>query len=452
MNKLRIKSIRQQLLVSLMIALFAGTILVSLVAAYGTLDEIDELFDNQLRQTAEMIQQQEDALHIAHVSGVKGPAYPPGAEKRLRVKGEKQFLIQIWEGDGRLLYSSHPAVAFPDLKTMDASTTTFNGEVWRSYSLLTDDDIVQVSQPIKGRTHLAIEIATKVLWPVLLLFPLLGLFSFLAVRSSLRPLNAVSAAIAQRTPAALDPIEADAVPEEIIPLVGALNGLLVRLGQAFALQRRFTADAAHELRTPLTAIQLQLQVLQRAKTEEERADAEQRLSRGVARCINLVQQLLTFTRVEPDSVVQQKKPVALNALVDAAIDQFAPIAADKIITLIAPRVESITLPGFADNLQILLNNLVDNAIRYTPQGGRVEISLGADAGNTVLSVADNGIGIPPEIGPRVFDRFFRIEGQGTGLGLAIAREIATQHGATLALSAGLDGCGTQMSVTFPAAL
>lgn len=445
-------SIRRQLLVSLMLALLAGTLLVSIVAAYGTLDELDELFDTQLRQVAELVQEQEDALHIAHVSGIKGPAFPPGAELLHRVKGEKQFLIQIWDADGSLLYSSHPAIHFPDLHASGDKDFYFEKDNWSSYSVRTREDTVQVSQPDRGRTHIAIEIAGKIVLPVLLQFPLLGLFAWVAVRRGLKPLQAVSFAIRQRAPGSLEPIDSADVPEEILPLVDALNGLLRRLDAALAAERRFIADAAHELRTPLTAIQLQLQLLVRAQTPPARAEAEEALSRGISRCIRLVQQLLTFSRVEPESPVRVAAPVALARLAAESLEQFALIAAEKDVTLAAGGMAPASVSGFADTLQILLNNLVDNAIRYTPGGGRVEVSVALDGAGAVLSVADSGIGIPPESRARVFDRFVRLEGQGTGLGLAIVREVAQQHGARLSVENGLGGAGTAIRLRFPAVL
>ncbi|MDE1153329.1 MAG: ATP-binding protein [Micavibrio sp.] len=445
-------SIRRELQKSLMIALLIASIMLLLASAYGTLEEINELFDAQLRQTAQLIQQQEDALHIAHVSGAKGLAYPPGALALHKVHGEREALIQIWDTDGTLLYSSHPAIPYPDLKATGLVSTVFESQQWRSYSVRTEDDIVQVSQPMHGRARISSEIAMRILVPVLMLFPILGLFSWYAVRRGLAPINTVSAAIGERTPASLVPISQENVPEEILPLVGSLNNFINRLDNALKLQRQFTADAAHELRTPLTAIQLQLQVMMRAQTEEGRAEAELRLSRGVRRAIDLVQKLLTFTRVEPEGPVTRQEACHLNALVTTAYEQFADVAADKTVTLTLPRCDEAAVLGDADNLQILLNNLVDNAIRYTPEGGHVELSLALAAGFAVFTVTDDGIGVPEAERERIFDRFYRVVGtrtQGTGLGLAIVREIAERHGATLKVSDGKNGSGTTFAIKFP---
>jgi len=445
-------SIKRELQKSLMIALLIASMMLLLASAYGTLEEINELFDAQLRQTAQLIQQQEDALHIAHVSGAKGLAYPPGAMALHKVHGEREALIQIWDVDGTLLYSSHPAIPFPDLKSTGLVSTFFDDQQWRSYSVRTDDDIVQVSQPLHGRARISSEIAMRILVPVLLLFPILGFFSWYAVRRGLAPLNTVSTAIEERTPSSLAPLSHEHVPEEILPVVQSLNSFIARLDSALKLQRQFTADAAHELRTPLTAIQLQLQLMMRAQTADERAEAEVRLSRGVRRAIDLVQKLLTFTRVEPESPLTRQEPCQLNELVTASFEQFVDVAAEKQVTLTLARCDAARVMGDADNLQILVNNLTDNAVRYTPDGGQVELSLVAGDGFAVFTVTDDGLGVPAHERERIFDRFYRVVGtktQGTGLGLAIVREIAERHGATVTVGDGKNGKGAAFSVKFP---
>ena len=443
-------SIRGELQKSLMFALLIGSILLLLTAAYSALDEISELFDTQLRQTAQVIQQQEDALHIAHVSGVSGTASPPTARLLKRVKGEKEFLIQIWDGNGSLLYSSHPAVLFPDLKERGFKTPEFDGQRWRSFSVRADDDIVQVSQPFRGRAQLAGEIAVNILLPVLLLFPILGLFSWYAVRRGLKPLITISNAISQRTPKSLSPIDETPVPSEVKPLVTALNGLLERLGAALETQRQFTGDAAHELRTPLTAIQLQLQLLDRAATADARQLAMQKLEQGIRRCIDLVEKLLTSTRLGVESPARIECDIA--PLVSRALEDFAPQAIEKNISLQAERLPRAVVQGDATNLQVLVDNLVDNALRYSPAGGQVVISLTAAPGMITLTVADDGIGIPEAEQPRVFDRFYRVMGTvqtGSGLGLAIVRDIACQHGGDVRIGPGIGGRGISFVVTLP---
>ncbi len=444
-------SIRKELQKSLMFALLVGSILLLLTAAYSALDEIDELFDSQLRQTAQVIQQQEDALHIAHISGVSGTVSPPTAQKSRRVKGEKEFLIQIWDGDGSLLYSSHPAVPFPDLKEKGFKTAEFEGQRWRSFSVRADDDIVQVSQPFRGRAQLAGEIALNILLPVLLLFPILGIFSWYAVRRGLRPLVTLSDAIGQRTPKSLAPIEVTPVPVEVKPLVTALNGLLERLDVALKTQRQFTGDAAHELRTPLTAIQLQLQLLDRAQTADARTIAMRRLGEGIRRCIDLVQKLLTSTCLGVESPA--RLPCDLAVLVSRALEHFAPQAIEKNISLQAERLPEAVVQGDATNLQVLIDNLVDNALRYTQAGGCVALSLAAEGGRVILTVADDGPGIAPAEQERVFDRFYRVMGTeeiGSGLGLAIVRDITRQHGGEVTIAKGIGGKGVSFVVTLRA--
>jgi two-component system OmpR family sensor kinase len=224
-------------------------------------------------------------------------------------------------------------------------------------------------------------------------------------------------------------------------MVTQLNGLLVRLADAIETQKRFTADAAHELRSPLTALQLQVQLVERAQSDEGRRDALEQLKGGIRRASRLVEQLLAMARIEP-AAAQPPGAVALETL-----------AAAKGVELRLGRIEPAQAAGVQEGLRTLLGNLVDNAIRYTPAGGSVTVDAFAQNGSPVLAVADTGPGIPPEERQRVFDRFYRLPGsgaQGSGLGLAIVRQIADAHRAQIELSEGEGGGGLRATVRFPA--
>lgn len=440
-------SIRKALLQSLVAALAFCTLAVGIATYIGARHEVDELFDNQLRQMAFTLQKQEDDMGGMRPlnEGVIHNA------RRNYVKGEKEYLIQIWNGQQELLYSSHPAIDFPEQKKRGMTTVEFQGDEWRVFCLPREQDVVQVSQPMMGRETIIGEIALHMLFPALLQFPILCFFGWMAVRRSLRPLKTLSSEIGLRSAAVMTPVDIAQVPEEIQPLGQALNDLLSRLDAALKLQRQFTADAAHELRTPLAAIQLQLELLQRAKSDTERTDALQRLTQGVKRATHLAQQLLVFARVEPREKMQVAD-LRLDDILRDTIGLFSPAAHAKGIDLGLDRCAAITVQGDAEKMHILLNNLVDNALRYTQAGGQVTGEVFMENGAPVLAVTDNGPGIAMHERERVFDRFYRVTGtptEGTGLGLAIVRRIAEQHGAIAAIDTGPDGKGLTVSVRFP---
>jgi two-component system OmpR family sensor kinase len=276
------------------------------------------------------------------------------------------------------------------------------------------------------------------------------------VTRGLRPLETVASAVKARTPSSLEPLPEERLPEEIRPVVTALNDLLPRLARALEMQRAFIADAAHELRTPLTAVRLQLQLAERAQDERERAAALASLRDGLDRTTHLVEQLLTLAREEPGgAAVRERGDVDLAALAAEVVSSLSPFAESKSIDLGLARSEAgLVLRGEGEALRALLSNLVDNALRYTPRGGRVDVSAFRVPEGLVIEVHDTGPGIPPEERTRVFDRFYRRAGAdlpGSGLGLAIVKSVAERHGATVTLDDGPDGHGLIARVVFAGA-
>jgi two-component system OmpR family sensor kinase len=272
------------------------------------------------------------------------------------------------------------------------------------------------------------------------------------VGSGLAPLEAMSKAVAKRRPNALEPLAERKLPDELQPLARNLNELLARLDAALASQRRFTADAAHELRTPLAALTLQLDLARRATNPHDVAVALDDLESGVARASHVVEQLMTLARVEPEAMAQQRTACDLVAIAKDAIVARAALAADKGIDLGLARATPAIVTGDPTSLGILLSNLLDNALRYTPRGGRIDVTIDADASGATLSVADTGPGIPVEARERVFDRFYRgddVATPGSGLGLSIVKRIVDAHGASIELGDGAEGSGLVVRVRFP---
>jgi two-component system OmpR family sensor kinase len=283
----------------------------------------------------------------------------------------------------------------------------------------------------------------------------LGLLVWWLVGRGLRPLARLADSVQKRTPDSLSPLADEGVPEEVQPLVTSLNDLLARLKGAFDVQRDFVADAAHELRTPLTAVHLQAQLAERATDEAGRRAALADLKDGLERATRLVEQLLTLAREEPGVADRPPATVDLPALAREVVADLAPLAAAKRIDLGLSADSPVQVRGDADALATLLSNLVDNALRYTPEAGRVDVGVASDGGRAVLSVRDSGPGIPEADRERVFDRFVRgsVTGavRGSGLGLSIVKRIAERHGADIAVGPGLEGAGVGISVRFPAA-
>jgi signal transduction histidine kinase len=249
----------------------------------------------------------------------------------------------------------------------------------------------------------------------------------------------------------LAPIDAIPVPQEIAPLIDALNNLLLRLQAAFQTQRAFVADAAHELRSPLTAVRVQLQLLDRAPDEVARIEARGELGAAVDRAIHLVEQLLTLARNEPRASGDELTAVSLDtATADGIADSHA-LAQTRGIDLRLDATPGCLVRGDREALRVLVRNLVDNALRYTPAGGQVQVRVHPAGSATVLEVIDSGPGIPAPERERAFDRFFRRasapEG-GSGLGLAIVRAIAERHGAQIELG-DAPGGGLMVRVSFP---
>ncbi|MGH8714499.1 MAG: ATP-binding protein [Casimicrobiaceae bacterium] len=434
------KSIRRELLVWLL----GGLALAIVAAAFATYvrarQEANELFDYQLKEMAASLTDAPFAPAPAGV-GALGP-------------GSNALLVQIWDRNGVQLYLSQPHRVLPQNAQLGFKTVDTPSGAWRVFSTLAEDQVVQVAQPMSARRELATSLALHTVVPLLLAIPVLALLIWLTIAGGLRPLDRVAAAVARRSPALLEPLAESGLPREVRPLVGALNGLLGRLGHALNAQRTFIADAAHELRTPLTAVHLQAQLAERATDEAERRAALADLKGGLERATRLVEQLLTLAREEPGVADGPPVAVDLAALARGVVTDLAPLAAAKRIDLGLNADAGVQVRGDPGALTTLLSNLVDNALRYTPEGGRVDVGAAVDAGQPVLSVRDSGPGIAEPDRERVFGRFVRGSAagdavRGSGLGLSIVKRIAERHGADIRVGAGLDGAGAGISVRFP---
>ncbi|HQR53603.1 MAG TPA: ATP-binding protein [Burkholderiales bacterium] len=446
-------SIRQRLLVWLIAALTIATVSAVAASLLEAREDVNELFDYQLQQLAFSLRRQPFGP-----AGVPARPFDPRHDGNFGDDDDDDdsadFISQVWDRGGTLLYYSRPGTDLPRAVRTGFSHMRWKGEDWRVYTTLEDRRVIQVAHPMALRREMVSNITEHMLLPLLALIPAFGLIVWFGVGSGLAPLKRIAGAVARRSPTSLEPIAATDLPAEIRPLVSALNDLLGRLSQALAAQREFTADAAHELRTPLTAVKLQIQLLASARTQEERDAALAQLKLGVERSAHLTEQLLTMARLEPEAAERPFSAVRLDELARSVAGERAALAHTKGIDLGVSEAAPVSVQGDADGLRVLLGNLLDNAIRYTPAGGQVDIGVAFGRGGAVLEVVDTGPGIPPEERGRVFDRFYRragTEGTGSGLGLAIVKRLAERHGAIIELAEGASGCGLRVRLRFPAA-
>lgn len=432
------RSIRRQLLFWLLAIVLTGVCIAGWLIYRQALAEANELFDYQLQEIA-------GALPSESFSQVLGS----------RDTGEEGIVLQIWNRNGVLMYYSTPRAPLSPRAELGFSTQRTERGDWRVYGAIVGDNVVQLAQPLSVRNRLAANVALRTLWPLIVLLPLLGVAVWVVVGRGLKPLRRVAGALDTRHPEALDPLPDQRLPLEVQPLVRALNGLLARLSAALDTQKAFVADAAHELRTPLAAVQIQTQLVTRARDDDTRREALVDLQAGVTRATRLAEQLLALARAEPDGHAVTSA-VDLHAMLAECVASRAPLAQQRNIDLGIEATTPASVTGEPEALRVMLNNLLDNATKYTPEGGRVDVSLKVEEGHPVVRIADTGPGIPFEERERVFDRFYRVGAganrvrsdiAGSGLGLAIVRRIALQHHADVTLGESAAG-GLLVTVRF----
>ncbi|RZK99488.1 MAG: two-component sensor histidine kinase [Rubrivivax sp.] len=444
------KSIERTLLAWILGALALGAVLVALVTYLVTLEEMNEVFDNDLQNVAR-------AMASYHHSAL-GPRSPGEVvlQDRSDEPDDSEIVTLTWTPTGQRLYASDPRVRVPFSRTEGLSRPMVDGEPWIVYSSVSEVGTAQAAQRNASRQEMARESAVEVLLPLAGLVAAVGGLLVLGLRGGFRSLDVAARDIASRSARTLDAIELGGVPKEVAPIVASINGLMERLGLAFTAQRRFLADAAHELRTPMTALRLQLQLLERASDEGERRASMAALAAGIDRSQHLIEQLLQVARTEPDGEPVRHETVDLAGLARTVVASFSAKADHAGLDFGASAPDSVRVQGDAAQLTVLLNNLVENALRYTPAGGVVDVAVSTEQGHARLRVSDSGPGIPEAERERVFDRFYRCEdaqaqsrdGSGSGLGLAIVKSIADRHGASVTLATAPSGRGLEVRVAF----
>ncbi|HEY8100656.1 MAG TPA: ATP-binding protein [Burkholderiaceae bacterium] len=429
-------SLRSRLSVSLLLAALLVAAILGYLTYHNALVANEALFDYQLRQTALSLRDQ----------GVV-----PDLQQDWNGNSEaRDVVVQIWTMNGRVLYLSHPATMLPDRATLGFSDVDADGTRWRVYTMIANNRVIQVAQPQAIRRDLVAAAALHSLSPLLIFAPVMAILIWFLVGSGLRPVRQLEQEVTQRNAGTLDPVSEQRLPDEIAPVAHAINSLLAKLRHAFAVQRAFVADAAHELRSPLTALKIQLQVLERAPDETAKISALKKLNDGVDRASHLIEQLLVAARTEATEVTPNMQPVDLAETMRRTMADVFPFAESKQITLDFDAQDNLMIAADSDALKILMRNLLDNAVRYIPQGGTVKAKASYGEGKVTLVIDDSGSGIPEQDRQRVFERFVRGESagqKGSGLGLSIVKNIVDQHQGTITLSDSPLG-GLRVTVAF----
>lgn len=451
-------SIRQRLLFWQITALIVTSVLVSAFTYHLAWQAFNRVRDFGMEQIAHSVVRHgvrphswmlDRPPHETPLATARPPPLDPPAPWVTDDLG--RFISQIWSPGGALLYASVEGIG-PPLQTPGFHDVEWSGEAWRVYTLVDDEEIVQVAKTSSERISSFAQLAPWLLVPVALLVLILSVLIRMAVNRALAPLDALGRDIRQRDEKDLQPLTTEGLPEEVAPLGQALNQLLERVDRLLSRQRQMLADAAHELNTPLAAVKLQAQLARRSQ-EGERSAALDELDRGIERSTHLVAQLLQMARLEADGRERRPVPVGLCPMAADVVVAFSARAEARGIDLGLESCEAAEVLADPQDLRVMLDNLVDNALRHTPRGSRVDIRVEQSARQVRLIVDDNGPGIAPADHQRVLERFVRLNPQdnatGSGLGLAIVAQIAQQNGGLLTLASSPPG-GLSVRIAFNA--
>jgi two-component system, OmpR family, sensor kinase len=433
-----VTSLRKHLLVWLIPVFLAAAVIATVWTYYMFGSMVSMFMDSQMSVLAD-----------SHATETIGPpTLRPLTDHHVQKGG---LIVQIWDGQGSLLTSSYPSLAAPLQKADGFNDLRIGSQRWRVYTVHASGRTVQSIQNLEFRAMVINKQAFQAGLPIALLIPVAAWMLWFGACRAMRRLEALARAAAAQDENSISELPTKGVPSEISPFVIAVNRLLTRLRDAFASQRRFVQDAAHELRTPITAMTLQLENLKACPMDAETAAQVSQFEAGLRRTKRLIEQLLRLARQEAPQKVEAASNVDLAPFLQELISDLMPCADHRDIDVGLSVDINASVRANPHELRSLLHNLLDNALRYTPEHGVVDVRLFADGGKAVVEIVDSGPGIPPDLLPRVFDRFFRIEGsdtEGSGLGLAIAKHAAERNRIDLHLDNRIERSGLVARVTF----
>jgi len=437
-----VTSLRRRLIVSLWLALLVVGTVSAAFTYLQTQRETNDMLDHQMEQVATFLD--------ARAFGV--PSSPPGMS-RLHTDHdiEEDYIVAVRDASGHVLYAAPSGVQLPAFNWLGFRVVQLGGIDYRVFSGESGARRIAVAQQMELRRETAAAAAFAALLPVGLLIPVLALLIGIVIRRQLQPLSEAARAVAARAPVALDPLPVSGLPTEVRPLIEEINRLLARVAVANENERQFIADAAHALRTPLAALQLQADVLDGSCDVAERAARATELRAGIRRTVRLSRHLLALARSES---AQSSSPATtvVGPVVAEAVHVYAPIAAARDVDIRQAAPCYAEVASDPRDLGQIIGNLLDNALRYTAAGGRVDVSATADAGGVRIEIADEGPGLPESELENVFQRFYRAPGdatEGSGLGLAVVRGIVGRLGGRVRLANRADRSGLIVQLWLP---
>jgi len=434
-------SLRARLLLLLFSAVLVTACIQSFIAYRTSLDETNEIFDYQMQQMA-----------LSLRSGLNSDDYGNGF--RQDETDDFEFIVQVSTLQGKVLFHSSASTLLPQRQATGFSLFEVRDITYKLYSLRHGKQLIQIAQDRAARRGLARNLAVRTTLPIIVMVALLLVMVWWVVTSSLAPVSRVQRQIATRKAESLDELDTTGLPSEVRPLVQEINLLLRRMRQAFHAQKNFVADAAHELRSPLAALKLQVEQLRRSSTDKDREIAVQRLGSGIDRASRLIEQLMVLARQQVHTdFYSSAQPVEINRLCLLAFNDVYPLAQQTHRDLGFMESDECYVMGQEDALRIMLRNILDNAIKYSPERSRIDFRVESTARSVRIVIEDNGPGIPPADLQRVMDRFYRMPGNtvsGSGLGLSIVQAIADLHGAKIEMGKSAALGGLQVALTFEA--
>ncbi|MCB9973630.1 MAG: sensor histidine kinase N-terminal domain-containing protein [Rhodospirillales bacterium] len=424
-------SLRSRLIKWVSLPILLASLLTLLIGAVFAWKEIEEVYDAQMAHSAKLLLQvieygEKDPSRTQQYIGEESDLY--------RQRYENKLTFRIWQND-TLLARSWNSDQFSDIEAPSGfSNREVAGKPWRFFVFFDPANHIkiEIAQRYAIRYEILGQLVISLAAPVLVFMPLIFLIVWIGVRKSLKPVVKISADVDRRNSDDLSSISPDTLPREILPLIMALNRLFRRIEDSFKREREFTDHAAHELRTPLAAMKTQAQVIEkRTKEIPECAEGFENLLMSIDRATHLVEQLLSLARLQNENVPMVR--MNLSECLRDAIEMILPQATAKQITLTHEIAAPCYIMGHSDSLFIMIGNILDNAVKYTPETGAISISLSKDGR---LEIADTGPGLSDADKERVFERFVRADTTGktgSGLGLSIAKWVCESHGANISL-------------------
>lgn len=417
--------------------------------------EVNEMFDTELIRLARQIE-----ATLGNGYPRETVTLPPPPAEGAPDAGDadvRDLAVAVWNREGHLSLSDREGIDLP--YRPDASgfvEEMVDGQPWRVYYVRSPEKgwLVAAGQATYERDELVYGLTLAQVVPWLLVLPVLLVVMTWAVRRALAPMRHLTVELARRDAQDLRPVADQRAPAELKPLLSAMNGLFARIEELLVRERHFTADAAHELRTPLAVLGAQWDVVRNAATAKERLQAEEKLNTGLDRMSRLVTQMLSLSRAESGNTPEMKTEIDWHSIVEQAVNDCLSLAERRRIDLSCdwppPGVHPMPLLGDDYLLTVLLRNLLDNAVRYAPEGSAVVLRIGREQ----LEVENDCAPLSEEHILRLGERFYRPDGQaevGSGLGVSIVRRIAQLHGLELVIGPREDGRGVRAVLQFDAA-